>query len=170
MRRIIGTIIVVCLSLWPDLIFGQGLANNYVPPVTSDGAPNLNYHWIEGGGARLYWNSIYYPRQMRLNGATFRDPADVPFLVMNECDQTKKVKRYYRKRNPCGKTYRSKAKPKTKTKVKTPKVAKRKLPPRRVRSHKLTLPANKPTDQAQPSPVKMQAADPVGHVPPERLQ
>ena len=50
-----------------------------VPPYADNG-PNIVWHWIEDGGARLYWNTLLTPLQIRLAGASFRDPADVPPL------------------------------------------------------------------------------------------
>ncbi|MBR3663342.1 MAG: hypothetical protein IKN64_01650 [Desulfovibrio sp.] len=55
-----------------------------VPQWTRDGQHNLTHEWIEHGGARLYWNSLLTPRQVRLMGMRFRDPADRPLLMIDE--------------------------------------------------------------------------------------
>ena len=54
-----------------------------VPPIMPNGASNLTWHWIEGGGARLYQNTIVTPRQVRLAGARWVDPASVPPLCLS---------------------------------------------------------------------------------------
>lgn len=52
------------------------------PPQTlPDGGPNLNEAWLRHGGARLYWNTLMQPRQLRMAGANFADPAAVPQLM-----------------------------------------------------------------------------------------
>ena len=157
---------VLCLVgcfLWPVEATSQEYANNHVPAYTQDGAPNLVYHWIEGGGARLYWRSVPYPKQVRLMGSQFRDPADVPILKMYE----RPPKKYYGRR-----------------KVKVRKARKR--PVKQVVRRNLPKPKEQPKSQVKLGPVKaktttaqakpkaktvpMQAADSVGKVPPERLQ
>ena len=61
----------------------DGGGADQVPPTMPNGAPNLTWHWIEGGGARLYQNTILTPRQVRLMGARWVDPASVPPLCLS---------------------------------------------------------------------------------------
>ncbi|MDR3362600.1 MAG: hypothetical protein LBO64_07160 [Desulfovibrio sp.] len=42
---------------------------------------SLNGEWMRSGGARLYWNTLMYPRQIRMGGARFVDPAAMPELL-----------------------------------------------------------------------------------------
>lgn len=51
------------------------------PPTLPDGGANLNEAWVRHGGARLYWNTLMQPRQLRMAGASFADPAAVPELM-----------------------------------------------------------------------------------------
>lgn len=47
------------------------------------GSVNINQRlqdWKDYGGARLYWLSVARPRQIRMGGATFVDPASHPLL------------------------------------------------------------------------------------------
>ena len=178
MRRIVLIFILNCF-MWPCQAFAdssgyadqgggdnRGYANNHVPPYTRDGGPNLIYHWIEGGGARLYWNSVAYPKQVRLMGARFKDPADVPILTMKE-QPKRTVKRRYRARNT-----RRKCTPRRKTTVALkPMATKPNVSPKLGPVTPKPSPSNTETPKpVTPKPVPMQAADPVGHVPPERLQ
>lgn len=52
-----------------------------LPAFLPSGGANLNEAWIQDGGARLYWNTLVIPRQLRMGGATFVDPASVPELL-----------------------------------------------------------------------------------------
>ena len=62
------------------------------PPTTANGGSNLTHHWIEDGGARMYWNTLNDPRQIRMSGARFSDPASVPPLTFDNscCDDRRK--------------------------------------------------------------------------------
>lgn len=51
------------------------------PQYLPNGAINLDESWIEDGGARLYWNMVIVPRQLKMNGASWVDPALVPLLI-----------------------------------------------------------------------------------------
>ncbi|MBD5627659.1 MAG: hypothetical protein HDQ90_09330, partial [Desulfovibrio sp.] len=51
-----------------------------LPAYLPNGAVNLDEAWIEDGGARLYWNTLLIPRQLKMAGATWVDPALVPPL------------------------------------------------------------------------------------------
>ncbi|MBQ7739154.1 MAG: hypothetical protein IJT59_05835 [Desulfovibrionaceae bacterium] len=161
MSRFLPLFLAIFL-FWPISGLAQGLANNQIPPTTPQGGPNLNYHWIEGGGARLHYRAVTYPHQTRLMGTNFQDPAAVPYLVdqpCNPCDQKRTYKR---------KVYKKK------------KVTKRKKAPKKLVAKKTPVPSTpklgpvKPA--AKPEPVKpvpappMKAVDPVGQVPPEPLQ
>lgn len=101
----------------------QGPYPASLPQYLPDGAVNLNEAWVLYGGARPYWNSVYIPRQLNLNGATWVDPASVPDLFQRQQVQ----KRTWR--------------PVTR-KVVRKRVAKATTkPPRRAVSRKLTPPA-----------------------------
>ncbi len=57
-------------------------AASQFPVVTRDGGTNITHIWLHKGGGRLYWNTLVYPLQIRLEGAHFVDPASVPELVV----------------------------------------------------------------------------------------
>lgn len=52
-----------------------------MPEYLPDGAVNLDAAWIQDGGARLYWNTLLVPRQLKMAGATWIDPALTPQLL-----------------------------------------------------------------------------------------
>jgi hypothetical protein len=69
-------------------------ARELPPPTVTPAAPasglassapedrhSLNGEWMRNGGARLYWNTLMYPRQIRMGGARFVDPAAMPELL-----------------------------------------------------------------------------------------
>lgn len=62
------------------------------PTYLPNGAINLDEAWIEDGGARLYWNNIIIPRQLKMNGNYWVDPALVPLLIPQK---TTPVRRNY---------------------------------------------------------------------------
>lgn len=68
------------------------------PEYLPNGAINLDQAWIQDGGARLYWNTIVVPRQLKMGGAYWIDPALVPQLVINP--QKQPARRYYRRAKP----------------------------------------------------------------------
>ena len=53
----------------------------HLPALLPSGGVNLDEAWIQDGGARLYWNTLVIPRQLRMGGASFVDPAAVPELL-----------------------------------------------------------------------------------------
>ncbi|MGE9984346.1 hypothetical protein [Desulfovibrio sp. SGI.169] len=55
-----------------------------LPALTPSGGVNLDEAWIQNGGARLYWNTLVIPRQIRMGGARFADPAAVPELLPSD--------------------------------------------------------------------------------------
>lgn len=79
-------------------VFGSGSAAPlapmppHLPKYMPSGADNLDYDWIEDGGARLYWNDVIIPQQLRMNGAYWIDPALVPQLLP---DKSTPRRRYY---------------------------------------------------------------------------
>lgn len=102
--RIFFCILVVALSLWAGQCLaasateapGYGTEPSVVatpsrqsavqlppqlPPYLPNGAVNLEEAWIEDGGARLYWNTLLIPRQLKMSGATWVDPALTPQLL-----------------------------------------------------------------------------------------
>lgn len=68
----------------------------HVPAYLPDGATNLDSVWTQDGGARLYWNSVVIPQQLKMAGATWVDPALVPELITTQPKVHRK--RYYPKR------------------------------------------------------------------------
>ncbi len=81
--------------------FGAGNQNLTVPLPPSfpqylpNGAINLDAAWIQDGGARLYWNMVVIPRQLKMGGASWVDPALVPLLIPQNTPTAKK--RVYRR-------------------------------------------------------------------------
>ena len=69
----------------------------HLPARLPSGGVNLDEAWIQDGGARLYWNTLVIPRQLRMGGASFVDPAAVPELLPVDSD---KVVRPARRRVP----------------------------------------------------------------------
>lgn len=69
----------------------------HLPPYLPNGAVNLDYDWIEDGGARDYWNFVIVPRQLRMDGARWVDPALVPDLF---APKKKPARRRYYRRKP----------------------------------------------------------------------
>lgn len=88
-----------------------------VPPYLPNGAVNLDYVWTQDGGARLYWNEVIIPQELKMGGATWIDPALVPQLLPQK--QVRPARRYYTRRY-------AKKRPVAKAKVPT-KVASTKL-------------------------------------------
>lgn len=69
----------------------------HLPARLPSGGVNLDEAWIQDGGARLYWNTLVIPRQLRMGGASFVDPAAVPELLPVDSD---KIVRPARRRVP----------------------------------------------------------------------
>lgn len=83
LRRTVLGAAVLCLSAVPgplDVLPAQA-AESSLPQPLPDGGANLNEAWMRNGGARLYWNTLTQPRQIRMVGAAFADPAAVPELM-----------------------------------------------------------------------------------------
>lgn len=82
--------------------FGAGRGGQLVPlPPTlpeylPNGAVNLDEAWTQDGGARLYWNTVIIPRELKMAGAYWIDPALVPQLTIQKQYPVKR--RYYRRR------------------------------------------------------------------------
>lgn len=68
----------------------------HLPPYLPNGAENLDFDWIEDGGARDYWNFVLIPQQLRMDGARWVDPALVPELFPPKKRQP--GRRYYRRK------------------------------------------------------------------------
>ena len=89
---------LICCFFLGSLGFDQAWAgSNEQFPAYSNGRRNLTNDWTEGGGARLQWNVPITPRQVRLAGMSFADPAAVP-LLCTDCPDVKKPVRRYKKR------------------------------------------------------------------------
>ena len=81
------SLLCLALLLWPLTAWAD--SEEQVPQWTREGQLNLTHEWIEHGGARLYWNSLLMPRQVRLVGMRFKDPADRPLLLLDEAPAKK---------------------------------------------------------------------------------
>lgn len=62
----------------------RGAAPPQFPAYLPNGAINLDEVWIQDGGARLYWNYVIVPRQVKMGGAYWVDPALVPQLLLTQ--------------------------------------------------------------------------------------
>ncbi|MBB5144526.1 hypothetical protein [Desulfovibrio intestinalis] len=83
LRRTVLSAAVLCLSAvsGPFDVLPAQAAESSQPQTLPDGGANLNEAWMRNGGARLYWNTLTQPRQLRMAGAAFADPAAVPELM-----------------------------------------------------------------------------------------
>ncbi len=70
----------------------------HLPVLTPSGGVNLDEAWVRDGGARLYWNTLVIPRQIRMGGARFADPAAVPQLLPQDEKRARPARRYSRGR------------------------------------------------------------------------
>lgn len=70
------------------------------PEYLPNGAVNLDEAWIQDGGARYYWNTIIVPRQLKMGGAYWIDPALVPRLTIQPQQRRKVARRSYRRTAP----------------------------------------------------------------------
>ena len=134
-----------------------------VPQFLPNGAVNLDYVWTQDGGARLYWNDVIIPKELKMAGASWIDPALVPQLVPDS--KSRAVRRYY------SKAYRRPARKRT--------VAKAKVPPRvastSLKSPAIPLPLTPVAEKPAPvPPLKAAQASPADQevvtVTPPRLQ
>lgn len=66
----------------------------HLPAYLPNGAINLDEVWTQDGGARLYWNTVIIPKELKMAGAYWIDPALVPNLVTQQ--QPGRVRRRYR--------------------------------------------------------------------------
>lgn len=69
------------------------------PTYLPNGAINLDEAWIQDGGARLYWNMVVVPRQLKMGGAYWVDPALVPVLIQ-QSPQKAARRSYVRRARP----------------------------------------------------------------------
>lgn len=83
LQRTLFSAAFLCLSAVPAPfdVFSAQAAESSLPQTMPDGGPNLTEAWMRNGGARLYWNTLTQPRQIRMEGAAFADPATVPELM-----------------------------------------------------------------------------------------
>lgn len=125
--------LLLCLTCMPSLVFAQAPYSNQpaydpnipvqfgagsqggvvalppeLPEYLPNGAINLDEVWTQDGGARLYWNDVIIPRELKMAGNAWIDPALVPQLIPEK--QTP-VRRAWR---------RSRARASTVKKVKVP--------------------------------------------------
>ena len=62
-----------------------------LPEYLPNGAINLDEVWIQDGGARLYWNDVIIPRQLKMAGNYWIDPALVPQLIPEKQTPVRRV-------------------------------------------------------------------------------
>ncbi|MFC4678244.1 hypothetical protein [Desulfovibrio legallii] len=118
---------LLCRTLWAGLLAlvvcpapsAFAVEAYTLPPArTPAGQTNLTRIWTDKGGARLYWNTLVDPLQIRMAGARFDDPAAVPELRLTP-PEIKPVPRRYR--NGHKKVQARKAAPATVPRVAAPK-------------------------------------------------
>lgn len=66
----------------------------HLPMYLPNGAINLDAVWTQDGGARLYWNNVIIPKELKMAGNYWIDPALVPQLIP---EKQAPVRRYWRK-------------------------------------------------------------------------
>ena len=83
LRPVVLGAAILCFGVTSGLsgVSFAGVAESSLPQTLPDGGPNLTEAWTRTGGARLYWNTLTQPRQIRMVGAAFADPAAVPELM-----------------------------------------------------------------------------------------
>lgn len=69
-----------------------------LPEYLPNGAINLDEVWIQDGGARLYWNNVIIPKQLKMAGNYWIDPALVPQLIPEKQTPVRRVWRKSRTR------------------------------------------------------------------------
>lgn len=69
-----------------------------LPEYLPNGAINLDEVWIQDGGARLYWNDVIIPRELKMAGNAWIDPALVPQLIPEKQTPVRRVWRKGRTR------------------------------------------------------------------------
>ncbi len=69
----------------------------HVPEYLPNGATNLIDVWTEDGGARLYWNTIIIPQELKMAGSYWIDPALVPQLLPEKNTRPRGSWRSYRR-------------------------------------------------------------------------
>ena len=83
LRPVVLGAAILCFGVTSGLsgVSFAGVAESSLPQTLPDGGPNLTEAWTRTGGARLYRNTLTQPRQIRMVGAAFADPAAVPELM-----------------------------------------------------------------------------------------
>ncbi len=83
--------------------FGTG-GQRYIVPLPPqlplylpNGAINLDAVWTQDGGARLYWNNVIIPKELKMAGNYWIDPALVPQLIPEKKAPVRRVWRKARK-------------------------------------------------------------------------
>lgn len=69
----------------------------HLPQYLPNGAINLDEVWTQDGGARLYWNTVIIPKELKMAGAYWIDPALVPNLIPQQPAQTRRRYRSVKK-------------------------------------------------------------------------
>lgn len=62
-----------------------------LPEYLPNGAINLDEVWTQDGGARLYWNNVIIPRELKMAGNYWIDPALVPQLIPEKQTPVRRV-------------------------------------------------------------------------------
>lgn len=96
MRHILLPLGLACLLGLPSLPTAVEAADL----SQTSGSIDINQRlqdWKDYGGARLYWLSVARPRQIRMGGATFVDPASHPLL--NAVEKTPPPRRAVKRRS-----------------------------------------------------------------------
>lgn len=70
----------------------------HLPEYLPNGAINLDEVWTQDGGARLYWNDVIIPRELKMAGNVWVDPALVPQLIPEKQTPARRVWRKSRAR------------------------------------------------------------------------
>lgn len=148
--------------------FGSGSATPlvplppHVPEYLPNGAINLDYVWTEDGGARLYWNNVIIPKELKMGGNTWIDPALVPDLFQSR--PVRQVRRSYVRRPARKKVAKAKIPAKVaSTSLRSPAIP---LPVTPVKQPETIPPLKAPAKAAPVSPADQE----VSSVTPPRLQ
>lgn len=108
------------------------------PEILPNGSIDLDAQWTNDGGARLYWDTVKLPQELKMNGREWQDPALMPQLNVNQPKVT------HRKGTPA--THKKAVKPASKSKKVVKKAARKK------KAVAQTPPIPLPVNEDQPLP------------------
>lgn len=112
------------------------------PDILPSGAIDLDAQWTNDGGARLYWDTVKVPQELKMNGRQWQDPALMPELKFNQ-----------------GPAARKRAAPAVKKRVSKPKTVK-----------KTAQKARKKLKPAQPIPLPVNEDQPLPPLTPKQQE